>query len=63
MPVEIRELVIKTIVNQEEGSEGASSSSSPGSESSHESANLSQKALIQACVEEVLKILKREKQR
>ena len=62
MPVEIRELVIKTIVNQEEGSEGASSSSSPGT-ASDESTNLSQKALIQACVEEVLKILKREKQR
>ncbi len=62
MPVEIRELVIKTIVNQEQDAE-ATSSSSPGSESSSESGNLSQKALIQACVEEVLKILKREKQR
>lgn len=56
MPVEIKELVIKAVVN-ENGNNGAASTPSSGQEGG------SQDAMIKLCVEKVLEILKDQKER
>ena len=56
MPVEIKELVIKAVVN-ETGNNGAASATSSGQEGG------SQDAMIKLCVEKVPEILKDQKER
>ena len=53
MPVEIRELVIRAVVDPSAGKADAASTPK----------DADREALIQACVEEVLRILRREKGR
>jgi len=53
MPIEIRELVIRAVVDP---SQTASSSGQRAPE-------VDQEALVQACVEETLRILRRERER
>lgn len=53
MPIEIRELVIRAVVDP---SQSATSSRPPATETDHE-------ALVQACVDEILRILRRERER
>lgn len=56
MPIEVRELVIKAVVSQD-GANGASGGgASQGSEGGQE-------AIIQACVEKVMDILKEKNER
>ncbi|MFN6570934.1 DUF5908 family protein [Dendronalium sp. ChiSLP03b] len=55
MPLEIRELVIKTSIN--DGGEGQTTSGTAGSDASD------QAAIIAACVEQVLAILKEKSER
>lgn len=57
MPVEIRELQITTVVK--EG--GASQTSSPSSSTALQPANMD--AVVSACVEQVLEILKQKNER
>lgn len=53
MPVEIRELIIRaTVVNPDSGESSSKSATSSGDE-----------ALIAACIEQVLKILERKRER
>jgi len=53
MPVEIRELIIRAVVDP-----------GPGGEESNRPITASERdALIQACVEETLRILRRERER
>jgi len=58
MPVEIRELQITAVVKQDGGAQNgeASSSSSPGPSSGND-------AIVSACVEQVLEILKQKSER
>lgn len=56
MPVEIKELVIKAVVN-DNGSNGAASATPSGQDGG------SQDAVIKLCVEKVLEILKDQKER
>jgi hypothetical protein len=56
MPVEIKELVIKAVVN-ESGNNGAASATPSSQDGS------SQDAMIKLCVEKVLEILKDQKER
>ena len=56
MPVEIKELVIKAVVN-EDGNKGAASASSSKEDGG------SQEATIKLCVEKVLEVLKEQKER
>jgi len=53
MPVEIRELIIRAVVDARQPAEGANA---PASESERE-------ALVQACVNETLRVLRRQKER
>jgi len=53
MPIEIKELIIKAEISDQQGSE--SSSARPGKKEKQK--------LIQECVEQVLEILNREKER
>ena len=53
MPIEIRELVIRAVVDP---SSSAASSRPPATGTDHE-------ALVQACVDETLRILRRERER
>jgi hypothetical protein len=53
MPIEIRELVIRAVVDP---SPSAAPSRQPPTETDHE-------ALVQACVDETLRILRRERER
>jgi hypothetical protein len=57
MPVEIKELVIKAVVN-ENGDNGNASSALPGTQEGS-----SQDAVIRICVEKVLEILKDQRER
>jgi Family of unknown function (DUF5908) len=57
MPVEIKELVIKAVVNENGNNGGAASATSSGQEGG------SQDAMIKLCVEKVLEILKDQKER
>ncbi|WP_298740424.1 DUF5908 family protein [uncultured Chitinophaga sp.] len=56
MPVEIKELVIKAVVN-ENGNNAAASATAAGQDSG------SQDAIIKLCVDKVLEILKDQKER
>jgi hypothetical protein len=53
MPIEIRELIIRAVVDARQ-TEGPAST--PAAESDRE-------ALVQACVDETLRVLRREKER
>lgn len=55
MPIEVRELVIKAVVTQDNAN-GASGATSPGSGGPQEE-------IIQACVEKVMDILKEKNER
>lgn len=57
MPVEIKELVIKAVVN-ENGNNGAAPVSAKGGQDGD-----AQEAVIRICVEKVLEILKDQKER
>lgn len=57
MPVEIKELVIKAVVN-ENGNNGAASNAASGAQDGSP-----QDAVIRICVEKVLEILKDQKER
>jgi len=56
MPVEIRELVIRAVIAPGEGSNASASEGD-------DTADNQQDALVQACVRQVLDILKKEKER
>ena len=56
MPIEVRELVIKAVVTQENANGASGSSPSQGSGGSQEE-------IIQACVEKVMDILKEKNER
>ncbi len=57
MPIEIRELVIRAVVEQ--GKQAPGSNPDPGVPRSDEE----REALVQACVEQVLRVLRRERER
>lgn len=59
MPVVIRELVIRATVNDA----SAAGTSSGNAAASPQNAALEKEALIQECVEQVLEILEKQKQR
>lgn len=54
MPIEVKELVIRAIISDEKAEEGTDS------ENTFEPAT---KPIVSACVEQVLKILERDKER
>jgi len=54
MPIEVKELVVKAIV---------SNTKAPKSRAQNETSALSTKRVIAACVEQVLRILEKEKER
>jgi hypothetical protein len=54
MPVEVRELIIRAIVDPHPAGERLQSSGTP---------QIDVDAIVQACVDEVLRILRREKER
>ena len=58
MPVEIMELIVRAQVQ-----EGPSSSSSPVATNSQEEGASQKQAIIEECVEQVLEILRRQKER
>lgn len=53
MPIEIRELVIRAVVDPDR----------TGAQSGEKAGEADREALIQACVEETLRILRRERER
>ncbi len=55
MPIEIRELIIKAEISDTGGNEGSGNSEL--------SDNLNKQQIIQECVDQVLEILKKEKER
>ncbi len=55
MPVEIKELVIKAVVSESNGSDNTNSGGSPE--------NASQETLVQLCVDRVLEILREKNER
>lgn len=55
MPLEIRELVIKAVVNGNEND--------PGTGRSQHSGDSNTEAIIRTCVEQVMEIIRREKDR
>ena len=57
MPLEIRELVIKATLSGEEGNHGAPGKTSSGNQQDKD------QALVRACVDAVLEILKQRKER
>ncbi|CCD92142.1 conserved hypothetical protein [Bradyrhizobium sp. ORS 375] len=54
MPVEIRELIIRAVVDPQKAGERSSGANAP---------TFDRDALVQACVDETLRILRREKER
>lgn len=54
MPIEVKELVIKAIISDEKAEKGIDSENT---------SKLATKQIVSACVEQVLKILERDKER
>lgn len=63
MPVEIRELVIKAVIALGSDAEGEAANKNDASPGGAAGSGPDQQELVQACVEQVLKILKKEKNR
>jgi hypothetical protein len=63
MPVEIKELVIKAVIAMDSDAEADAGKGGKASPGSLAGGGPDQQELIQACVEQVLKVLKKEKNR
>ncbi len=63
MPVEIKELIVRAVVERPAGAAEAAGAGACGNLQGSAAAGDADKAMVEACVKQVLKVLRRSKER